>query len=160
MAWVQVAKEIISTEESYFSNITLIQRYFLDKWLKEKVTKDAEEDCKKIFSNLIPIVELSNRKNQSPLLTPVILSNLKNIVSEESFPSAIPKVFRTHLPFLKLYTIYVNSFQDGAIFLQKLRKNNKKVQEFIKKQQSNKELAQKGLDLNDLLIQPVQRCPR
>jgi hypothetical protein len=176
----KILDEIVSTEESYVSSIEVL----VDLWmspiersanrLSEKslssssksigeeqpeslvsaeASKLMAEDasfymtapmCKTLFSNIKTILPLNKK----------FLNELQNR------GKSIGQLFVQYAPFFKMYTTYVNNFDDASKVLDKAMTDRqfKNFQKFH--QDTRNDPRSKDLDLQSYLIMPVQRIPR
>ncbi|KAM9970886.1 hypothetical protein ACTFIR_002750 [Dictyostelium discoideum] len=146
-----ILREIQSTEQAYISFLKVLVDVYL---MKIKDIGMSDQDIDGIFSN-IGAIKLANED---------ILSKLREKIefhSSNSFPEnvEIADVFLEFGPFLKIYSIFVNNYYNKAISIIKLNttKNNK-FKLYLAECKSLP--ASKKLDLNDLMIMPIQRLVR
>ena len=72
------------------------------------------------------------------------------------FPTVdIAQVFAQVTPFFKVYKVYVNNFDTGLAVLGKAKAKNTKLEQFLWAARSKC-----GMDLESLMITPIQRIPR
>eukprot|EP01080_Neovahlkampfia_damariscottae_P005848 gene5848-9671_t len=164
---INIIKEIISTEESYVKSLEkteAVMKY-------QKVFNQKQAGI--IFSNVTTILPFNR----------LLLQNLKNVFGYKDMNSTpekdvkkkginfgkkkheepkkqdkkmtVGETFTKFTPFLKLYTIYINNFDDAQKELKRLKTEDKNVEQFIKTVKKNE-----GEDLGSLLIKPIQRVPR
>ncbi|KAL9650367.1 hypothetical protein ABK040_016434 [Willaertia magna] len=69
------------------------------------------------------------------------------------------EAFLEMAPFMKLYTEYINNFQNAATILRERRKKNQNLNNYLNKCKETREEC-KGLDITSFMILPVQRIPR
>ncbi|EGC38908.1 hypothetical protein DICPUDRAFT_148367 [Dictyostelium purpureum] len=147
-----ILREILSTEQAYLSFLKIIVDVYISK-IKEKDIIPPN-DIDGIFSN-IEAIKSANEE---------ILAKLKEKIENHNSPSfpeqvEISDIFLEFGPFLKIYSIYVNNYYNKAIQIIKLNTNtNKKFKNYLIECKNNS--FSKKLDLNDLMIMPIQRLPR
>eukprot|EP01119_Soliformovum_irregulare_P024786 TRINITY_DN8980_c0_g1_i2.p1 TRINITY_DN8980_c0_g1~~TRINITY_DN8980_c0_g1_i2.p1 ORF type:complete len:438 (-),score=151.90 TRINITY_DN8980_c0_g1_i2:13-1188(-) len=111
--------------------------------MEEEVT-DANT-ANKIFSNIQTIQKFNE-------------DMLQELEEKQNSIEGLARIFIQRAAFLKMYIQYVNNFSDSATTLAQSSKKNKRLSRFL---EDRKKLPQQGnLDLSDMLIMPVQRCPR
>eukprot|EP01103_Thecamoeba_quadrilineata_P002494 TRINITY_DN12446_c0_g1_i1.p1 TRINITY_DN12446_c0_g1~~TRINITY_DN12446_c0_g1_i1.p1 ORF type:complete len:776 (+),score=181.15 TRINITY_DN12446_c0_g1_i1:136-2328(+) len=139
----EVEREIIATERTYLISLYQLITKYLIPLRGQSFAK--ENDLRSIFSN----VEVLYQCNLQ------ILSGL----DPNNKTIAITKVgliFRQFSPYLKLYTQYVSNYGNAIGTIERLKKN-KKISAFL---EECREKTPSNLDMNSMLIQPVQRIPR
>jgi len=136
----RVHQEVLSTESTYVNSL----RYLIDAFahpLKSNPNLGlAQVDATILFSNVEIIAMLHGR----------LLADLQETPN-------VGKVILKMADFLRMYTEYLNQYEQSMEVFQRNRKN-KKFQRFLKQQREDP--ASKGLDLCSYLIMPVQRIPR
>jgi len=110
----------------------------------EKPTLISHEDCQTLFQNIPQILQL----HQS------LLERLEHV--NFPFENFIDAGFLDFIPFLKIYTEYCNGHTVAVQLLQQKRKNNKTFAKWCRDRRKHS----RGLELESLLIMPVQRIPR
>jgi hypothetical protein len=88
------------------------------------------------------------------------LGRLQKRRSEWPNNSRIGDVFLEYAPMMKLYVEYVNNFDHSISTYQELMKDPKKGKKFSDWTLQQQTVAQSNVNLDALLITPVQRCPR
>jgi len=139
----RVAKELVSTEKTYCSNLEMIVSEFVNPIKVDSMLKKAQ--LEKIFINIEEITQL-----HLP-----ILYDMEKCIANWDQTSTIGKIFSSLVPYLSLYKDYCANYHEGLMCLEERTQNSTKLQAFLT---SKKE--QLGTDLSSLLIQPVQRIPR
>jgi len=135
---IPILREIVMSEKSYLSGLEkLCIRYFdpifekrlIDISLKPIITQNVYQ----IYSfHHVFLVELQRSRN-------------------------IPNVFSKHADFLRMYTAYVDGYDDMSKKILSLRQSNKKLKKFLENTARKKEVM---IDIANLLILPIQRVPR
>ncbi|KAG2392464.1 hypothetical protein C9374_012716 [Naegleria lovaniensis] len=159
-------KEILSTERSY---VNQLETLYYDFYLPMKKNNFA------IFTNYQtgPNVSATNivlRDGLTPEMQyNTIFSNIEQILKTNTallhdlemdwkmhWPkNHFPSIFKKILPFLKVYTVYVNNYEKANELVEELILRNPKFNEFVETV-----YEKKGVTLQSLLITPVQRIPR
>ena len=81
----------------------------------------------------------------------------KKVPAEKA--KTIGTVFKETVPFMKLYTQYINNYDDVIATVRECRKENPALDKFLKECKKSKPEC-RGMDINSFLILPVQRIPR
>eukprot|EP01119_Soliformovum_irregulare_P010256 TRINITY_DN2512_c0_g3_i5.p1 TRINITY_DN2512_c0_g3~~TRINITY_DN2512_c0_g3_i5.p1 ORF type:complete len:863 (+),score=271.43 TRINITY_DN2512_c0_g3_i5:25-2613(+) len=137
-----VAREIYTTEETYMKNLDdLVLIYY--EHLKDLC---SENESKVIFSNI------QNLRN----FTTKLLEELKlRVETWNPQTTLIGDVFLKFHPFFKMYTQYCNNYEESMECLHACMKKK----DFAEAAENQKKNCG-GLDIESLLITPVQRIPR
>ncbi|EFC41451.1 rhoGEF domain-containing protein [Naegleria gruberi] len=159
-------KEILSTERSY---VNQLETLYYDFFLPMKKNNFA------IFNhyNPAPNITASNVVSRDGL-TPeeqynIIFSNIEQILKTNTallhdlemdykmhYPkNHFPSIFKKILPFLKVYTVYVNNYDKANELVEELSLRNPKFNELLESVYNKKSVT-----LQSLLITPIQRIPR
>jgi hypothetical protein len=145
----KIAFEILSTEENYVKSLSYITEDY--KASLEALTEDPTSgvervDVKKMFANVESISSLN--KN----LCEQLQSRLKDW---DNATVKIGDIFSKIAPVLIIYTEYANMYQEGLNFYNREKKKNERFAATCDECK-----ARVGMDLEHLLIMPVQRVPR
>lgn len=151
----RIVMELLQTEEIFINNLTLIINNVVIP-LKNNVLQISHESMTLlmgIFSNIEPI-KIFNEKLFKKL-SPISKKYHHNVV--------FGNIMLEHLPFFKLYFVYCNEFEKNNNLIVKI-KNDSSNPDFkaIAHWFSTLEYtpALKNLDLNSMLVMPVQRLPK
>ncbi|KAF0978426.1 hypothetical protein FDP41_002246 [Naegleria fowleri] len=159
-------KEILSTERSYVNQLeTLYYDFFLPMKknnfaifnhyqsgpninatnivLRDGLTPEMQYNS--IFSNIEQILKTNT----------ALLHDLEMDWKMHWPKNHFPSIFKKILPFLKVYTVYVNNYEKANELVEELILRNPKFNEFVESV-----YEKKGVTLQSLLITPVQRIPR
>ncbi|EKE41505.1 hypothetical protein ENU1_053830 [Entamoeba nuttalli P19] len=128
----QIIEEIIKTENDYYQDIELIEKYYMPT-----LKKYMKEDGKKLEEKLKEIEEVSLEFNN-------ILKKGKNIIEE----------IYQRIEKLNVYEEYFILYHKNIKTFESIRKN----EEFESIRNKNKELRQ--LDIMDFLVKPIQRITK
>ena len=145
----QICYEILATEENYvkcLDSITINYKASLEALAEDETSGIDKTDIKKMFSNIDSIAKL-NGSLHDQLSERLAVWNNKTV--------KIGDIFAKMAPVLIIYTEYANMYQEGLEFYNTEKKKN---QRFAQVCEENK--AKSGMDLEHLLIMPVQRVPR
>lgn len=148
----KAAAEILSTEQYYVECLLTIQKDYMDQFLNSLRNKDkdvtyTENDIKSLFSvNLSMIIPINCELQQS------LEQKMKTWNDQTSIGESFIKV----APFFKMYLDYSNNYTAANDLFKKLIKEEK----FTQKMNGFRENARVKLQLEHLLIMPVQRIPR
>ncbi|KAJ3450697.1 faciogenital dysplasia protein [Anaeramoeba flamelloides] len=137
--------EIISTEKTYVQQLKIIIDEFLIPLKKTKIIDPNE--IKNIFSNIESIYGLNHR------LYLDLEKRKSNLETRQWFD-----LFTRFIPFLKLYTDFVNNYENALETIRKNIQNNNSFATFLEQTHQSEKLQ--GFKIFDLLITPVQRIPR
>eukprot|EP01087_Luapelamoeba_hula_P022102 TRINITY_DN7853_c0_g1_i1.p1 TRINITY_DN7853_c0_g1~~TRINITY_DN7853_c0_g1_i1.p1 ORF type:complete len:1027 (-),score=176.48 TRINITY_DN7853_c0_g1_i1:35-3115(-) len=141
--------EILHTEETYIANVEQMIRNYKSP-LKILAATDPEinaEDMKNLFSNIHLILPLNQE----------LLKNINDRINNWSPSQMIGDVFLRMAPFLKMYNDYSNNYKYAlGIYNMYCEKSPK----FVDTLQACKASCKPPLNLESLLINPIQRIPR
>ena len=145
----KIAFEILSTEENYVRCLEMMTGNYkaaLELMCEEEGGGLERSEVKKMFSNIESILSLNRN----------LYSQLKERLDAwDSETCKIGDIFKMMAPVLIIYTEYANMYQEGLNFYNREKKKNER---FAAVCEENK--ARVGMDLEHLLIMPVQRVPR
>eukprot|EP01097_Dermamoeba_algensis_P006139 TRINITY_DN3867_c0_g1_i1.p1 TRINITY_DN3867_c0_g1~~TRINITY_DN3867_c0_g1_i1.p1 ORF type:complete len:876 (-),score=242.28 TRINITY_DN3867_c0_g1_i1:171-2759(-) len=146
----QVLKEILSTEKNYVNALDILINHFLQP-LRTLAKKSPDvcsiEEVNTVFSSVEMIYTF-----HSKVFLPEMEKALKKWPSSGNFC----QLFLTHIPAMRMYTTYVNSYDEAAAtYLRLLAKKP-----FTEAVSIFKQNAKTRLEMDSFLIQPVQRLPR
>eukprot|EP00475_Leptophrys_vorax_P006671 TRINITY_DN14149_c0_g1_i1.p1 TRINITY_DN14149_c0_g1~~TRINITY_DN14149_c0_g1_i1.p1 ORF type:complete len:870 (+),score=229.31 TRINITY_DN14149_c0_g1_i1:2930-5539(+) len=142
-----VVHEIFDTEEQYVQQLNAIISLYIGPLTTRKLIPSADID--KIFSNIEQIRDVNVK----------FLEGLREAIGDNrDFVNAVVgEPFLEIAPFFKVYTDYVNNQELSNKTLYQYRKNGS-VKKLFKLNEDNPQAQ--GLDIESLLITPVQRIPR
>ena len=143
-----VIREMITTEKNYGGHLESLTRAYMKPIKARCNTKNKmllNAGCADtVFDGIVPILDLHK----------MVIGQLE--AAWQAFPNVnIGAVFKQIAPYLKLYTVFVNKFDESVNILKRARKNNKLFVPWLQTVQ-----IAEGMDLGSLLITPVQRIPR
>jgi hypothetical protein len=143
-----VLREIVATEESYVKALYCCITHFFHPLREKARTKwvATPEDVSHLFSTLEIIYQLNSE----------ILIELQTRISQWPAVNTFSDIFHKMIPMLKMYTTYINTYDDAMAIYHRLS-GNKEFTDFLSTCQKD---SGGLLDLPSLLIQPVQRLPR
>ena len=145
----RVVMEMVSTEETYNESLQIMIEYILTplKWNAENSPQPtvSSEDLTIIFSNIEQIQGLSSQ----------LLNKLKEKEMKWDANQTIADVFMHYMPFFKMYTIFINNFDNAN---NKLSVVEKKAR-FKQFWEPIRMMHNVGT-IGSFLIMPVQRIPR
>eukprot|EP01119_Soliformovum_irregulare_P024139 TRINITY_DN8586_c1_g1_i1.p1 TRINITY_DN8586_c1_g1~~TRINITY_DN8586_c1_g1_i1.p1 ORF type:complete len:812 (-),score=260.41 TRINITY_DN8586_c1_g1_i1:52-2487(-) len=143
----QIVNEILATEKSYVSHLKTVANLFMNP-LRESPHLLDPASFKMIFSDIEVILQYHT----------IFLDQLEERVKTwDSSETKIGDVFLMIVPYLKVYTGYVNNYTDShATLKQKLAEDK----DFASWNNGQRNQVPDHLDLDDFLIMPVQRIPR
>lgn len=147
-----IVQEIYHTEKNYVNNLKNVERIFMKPLIENSESDDpfiSKADARTIFSELNVIIGLNE----------VFLKELKSLVEKNwSSTSLISPLFLKIFPYLRWYHSYISNYDKSYNTIKNLKATNPKFKQFIQQCESKPELN--FMDLESLLIQPVQRIPQ
>lgn len=142
-----VIQELISTEEQYCKNLSIILKEIKIPTLERKIL--TKEESNQIFSVLDEI------QNFHSFFSEKLKKSFENFDNRKTKIGEV--VFKVLQPF-KMYYLYCDNFKIANSRLDKMRKENHKFINFIKQLEYTPLLQ--NLDLSSHLVKPVQRLPK
>jgi hypothetical protein len=146
----QVAREILSSEQSYVSSLDTLAIFYRIPLEAHVHTSDADlsaDDIKSLFSQIDVLLAYHRR----------LLEDLAESAETWNESSCLGHVFLDIVQFLRLYSNYVNNYPRAQELVKRLYLSNVSGK-FLRRLDSQPEVH--GLSLKDYLIMPVQRIPR
>eukprot|EP01094_Clydonella_sp_ATCC50884_P001575 TRINITY_DN1118_c0_g1_i1.p1 TRINITY_DN1118_c0_g1~~TRINITY_DN1118_c0_g1_i1.p1 ORF type:complete len:1050 (+),score=372.95 TRINITY_DN1118_c0_g1_i1:256-3405(+) len=141
-----VAEELLETERTYVQGLsTLISVYMQPIMARDVITK---MEARSLFS----VVEALLGCNQELLRS---LEERMSAWGEQQ--GRISDIFLQLVPYLRMYTQYVNNLNNAMTTLDACKRKSKPFSSFLEEKM---ETETKGLDIGSFLIMPVQRIPR
>ncbi|KAJ6243868.1 faciogenital dysplasia protein [Anaeramoeba flamelloides] len=141
-----IAEEVLDTEKNYLDFLILIVEHFMNPLKEKKLITKFE--IRILFNGIENILAFNE----------ILKQNLQKVIEKWNAGSCLGKIFTEIIKFSKVYITYVNNYQKGLDLLQRLQKTNKKLKQFLRVQTEDPRC--KRLDLQSMLIMPVQRLPR
>jgi len=144
-----VIEELFETESTYVSHLSNLLKIFINPLKNKKgdcIIPTDDYDC--VFST----IQLIYKCNM------IFLDVLEEIYTKFNKWSCFGEKILEHIPLLECYIDYIINFEYAQKTLKRLLSSNSSFANIVKNGQTKKELE--DLDLNDLLIMPVQRIPR
>eukprot|EP00211_Chloroparvula_japonica_P004806 CAMPEP_0119122056 /NCGR_PEP_ID=MMETSP1310-20130426/2432_1 /TAXON_ID=464262 /ORGANISM="Genus nov. species nov., Strain RCC2339" /LENGTH=848 /DNA_ID=CAMNT_0007111661 /DNA_START=106 /DNA_END=2652 /DNA_ORIENTATION=+ len=145
----QICYEILSTEENFVQSLGYITDNYkaaLEALAEDETSGLDKSDVKKMFANIESITTL-NRSLLQQLNERLAVWNNATV--------KIGDIFARMAPVLIIYTEYANMYQAGLEYYNVEKKKNNRFAQVCEEQK-----AKSGMDLEHLLIMPVQRVPR
>jgi hypothetical protein len=136
-----IVKEIIATEETYVTALEQIRADFIQPLRDRKILSKAQLSA--LFSNIEAILDFHK----------VFFSHL------QQSPESIASIFLKLADFLKMYTLYVNSYSSCIEAMCDL-KDHAKFQAFMRVKGGPEGSESAESQLMSALITPIQRIPR
>ncbi|KAH3767506.1 Guanine exchange factor for Rac 30 [Pelomyxa schiedti] len=143
----KIAGEILSTEETYTNQLNTVVGRFIDQ-LKAVPRGITKEDIFHIFSNMEVIRDCHER----------LLSAIEARLATWEGNSVIGDIFLNETAWIKLYKHYVNNYGPSLIVLKECKEKAPLFKKYLEHLDYSSSLF--GLNLEGLLITPVQRIPR
>jgi hypothetical protein len=110
-------------------------------------------------------LDLTLRRGSTTSATPTP-TTLEKTFSDDTTPKPAPKqretfggALKSIIPFMKLYTDYINNYQKAMDTLRECRKTNPELDKFLKKLKVEAKEC-RSMDISSFLVMPVQRIPR
>ena len=158
-----IASEMLSTEESYVNQLRIIEELFHEKiesenLLKDKVLQGMFSNIREIYKfhkeGLLPDLQdrMTKWKEQKEMY--FVCDSVDNVWSDQN----VGDIFVRLAPFLKMYSIYIENFENAMNMIDKYKKKNKKFAAILEDIQISPELNQ--LSIQNHMLTPVQRIPR
>ena len=158
-----IASEMLSTEESYVNELHIIEEMFHTRVESENLLK--EEVLNSMFANIRSMYRFHKQD-----LLPSLQDRMKKwkeqkekFSQEHSLDNEWPDqkigdIFVKQAPFLKMYSDYIENFDNAMNTIDKHKKKNKKFAAIMQEIQLLPELNR--LSLQHHMLSPVQRIPR
>ena len=149
-----IVKELLLTEEVFIKNLSLIINNLMIP-LKNNSLAIAEPLRNEIlssFSNIEPIKAFNEK----------LFNKLSFILKNYHHNAVFGNLMLEFLPFFKLYFVYCNEFEKNNILFKKIKTENNPEYKIVAQWLLTLEYtpALKKLDLNSMLVMPVQRLPK
>ncbi|KAH3759611.1 protein ECT2 [Pelomyxa schiedti] len=143
----QIANEILTTETTYVGVLNTVVSKFLDKLNKPHSLGVSKEDVHNLFSNVAVIRDCHAR----------LRDTISGHLNSWSGNSGLGEIF-LNMGFLKLYKHYINNFDNSMNTLKICLEKYPEFKAYVSGMEYTPVLL--GLNVNGLLITPVQRIPR
>ncbi|KAH3762035.1 rho guanine nucleotide exchange factor [Pelomyxa schiedti] len=143
-----IAKEVLTTENTYLANLTSIVDLFITPFKAGDAKGLSGEDIFRLFSNVAVIKQCHTRMRKS----------VAECVENWNQASCMGKVFLANVDFIKLYKYYVNNHTTAVDTLAKCKESYPDFKKYMDSLDWTPALG--NLNLEGLLITPVQRVPR
>lgn len=142
---LQVAREIAKSERSYVGALQMLVDQYLTPLRAGGVVSEA--NLRTVFGD----VEVIRNFGEA------ILEQFENTVGTwDSAQSLLGPTFLEFAAYLKVYTGYINGFNDALDCVGQLEQTSQQFADFLEEQRE----VTDQLSLADFLIQPIQRVPR
>eukprot|EP01102_Stenamoeba_stenopodia_P020019 TRINITY_DN7682_c0_g1_i1.p1 TRINITY_DN7682_c0_g1~~TRINITY_DN7682_c0_g1_i1.p1 ORF type:complete len:920 (-),score=198.74 TRINITY_DN7682_c0_g1_i1:189-2948(-) len=149
-----IAKELLSTEQSYVRSLKIIITCYMTpllQWVDTEKSEVNKAELKQIFLNVDMIVSIHNE----------LLKNLEEKLNNWRESQILGDIFMRIAPFMKMYNEYANNYEQAANLLaSKLVIKEGKVNVFAQKLWELEQASGEGNPLPSLIIMPIQRIPR
>lgn len=133
-----VIEETLASEQLYSQFLQLLCEKYIKPLRESNIV--VEDDLERIFCNIEKIMPYHK------------------VIAEELAHGEVASVFRKYAGYLKVYTKYVNNYDNACVRVAALKKNAQ-FQEFLNQRRRDPSCGG-GLDLMSFLIMPIQRIPR
>ncbi|CEP01275.1 hypothetical protein PBRA_001881 [Plasmodiophora brassicae] len=145
MKRTRLARELLSTEQTYVESIDILVKVFI---VPLQGKQSLSPSLAEMFRNVQVIAGLNKK----------FLDELSVRMVQWDDTQKIGDVFLAFAPFLRMYCSYANQHEDGTRVLQQMRQNRDSLVKLINEFAQSPEC--KGNGLESFLILPVQRLPR
>lgn len=145
----KIALEILNTEDTYLHGLHCLNDIFLQNLRSLPPDVLPPTTLKSIFSNIEVIYKYNT------LIQNKVKSRVEKWFTEGMM---MGDVFLKFADFLKVYTSYVNNYNQAFKNLTELYRDNPAVREALEKSRSHPHTQ--GAELQNFLITPIQRIPR
>lgn len=145
----KVVKELYDTETSYVNNLKLCITKFLEPLRTGSWSKKLRPNSQKL-KHLFSDIELIYNFNKT------LHSDIEQRLSVWSPSQKISDIFLSIMGFLKVYSNYVSTYDQSLRVYEEIKSEEKLFTQFIFETSSKMNV----LDLQSLLIMPIQRIPR
>eukprot|EP00732_Lithocolla_globosa_P004402 Lithocolla_globosa_v1_NODE_4049_length_1521_cov_3.717599.p1 type:complete len:425 gc:universal NODE_4049_length_1521_cov_3.717599:1276-2(-) len=142
----RIVMEIRSSEEAFVQQLSILVNTFLLPARSKKLLEPSELTL--VFSNVEELYTFNSE----------LLEQVQARLDKDGNEGLIGDIFLKLVPFLKLYTIYVQNFHHATFKIDKLKQKKKGFHELLKK--NSPEIHPGMLTFAGYLIVPVQRIPR
>lgn len=144
----KIANEILETERSYVSSLEIIVKSYLHPL---NAVEGLRTKIKLIFGNIETILGI----NQD------LFARLSERISTWDESTCVGDIFRDVGPFLKMYTVYSNQYNEATKLMHAMLAEDPQFAEEVERI-NNERLASapNALRLEHMLIMPIQRIPR
>ncbi|KAL9647384.1 hypothetical protein ABK040_011748 [Willaertia magna] len=146
----ELIKETIETERTYVDSLKVLIELFYYPLVNDTGHGKGvmeREHIHAIFSNIEQIYQINS----------TLLSDLDKAFEKYPFVEIAPALSQI-TPFFKTYTTYVNNFENSQSTLERLKREDRRVKEFL--MLCHKQKKTKGNQIGSYLILPIQRIPR
>ncbi|KAJ6248590.1 faciogenital dysplasia protein [Anaeramoeba flamelloides] len=138
-------KELYETEKTYLNYLHLLSEF--EKELKKEGILTRKE-LKILFGGLKEICEFNE----------IFFGELEKITSKWNLKSKIGEWFVSLIPYMGIYTPYINDYEIKAASLSKYKKQYPKFSYYVEKIKTDQ--RSRNLSLESMIIMPIQRLPR
>ena len=145
--------EVYSTEQSYVEALRILAEVFI------KNVKTDSRQGGPLFGEIDNVAVKSVFSEIETLLgySKSLMEDLKEKMEKWSENSSLGDVFVKLAPGFKIYTTYINTYQERMDALNNLLATKPKFKKWVQDQHDNPIIAKKKLKLKDFLLTPVQR---
>ncbi|KAL9641868.1 hypothetical protein ABK040_000806 [Willaertia magna] len=151
-----IAKELLSTEESYVKALDVCQKHFMEPIISGNYKILPKDKFDIIFKD----IDLIHKVNHAFLQKlKVLFSNEAELLANIEYK--VGELIISYSPSFKMYCGFVNNYDRAEACMYQCMKNYKGFADLLS--QVSDQLLDMGLrqtDLGSFLIQPVQRLPR
>ncbi|KAJ6250596.1 faciogenital dysplasia protein [Anaeramoeba flamelloides] len=141
----RIACELEETESNYIGYLR-----WMNKVYRELVKKGiiGQADQKKLIIGFVAIYQFNM----------VFYKEIEKCVQNWNSNPSLGKCFAGLIPYMGIYTPYINNYENQLNEIQRLSKKNQKFRRYLKR--IPKKSYSKGLSFQSLTIMPIQRLPR
>lgn len=150
MRWTMCLEELMATEVKYINDLKLIKTIFVQPLQIAADNNRPIVDQKKL-QTIFADIDVFLKLHEDQFLPTLQRENL-------SGGKDIGKFFLSVASFLKIYTSYINKFEDIQLIIEKEKNENANFKEYVLRRQELPECDK--LKLSDFLIKPLHRLTR
>lgn len=141
----RIREEFLETEESYVSALRIIVKVKKKKIKKYIYIYFNNYNIKQVYLQGIKEMALINQKDNETIFSNVetihqiherLLEDLKNLIlanrTTDGSHQSFGDLLKGFVPFLKMYTVYINGFNEANKKMKRLQERSKKFNAFLK----------------------------
>ncbi|KNE54723.1 hypothetical protein AMAG_00682 [Allomyces macrogynus ATCC 38327] len=136
-----IIAEILATEDTYIAELAYLVKHYVQPMEDRQIL--SPEEVKGLFSNVESIL-----KFHSDFLIGAMRAN----------QDRLGRVFAQHSAYLKMYSVFINAYDQAMVDLSKWLPKRKKVRQFC--ETVVQDPAHHQINLQAYLMLPIQRIPR
>ncbi|KAM9973831.1 hypothetical protein ACTFIW_010964 [Dictyostelium discoideum] len=143
----KITDEILKTETDYVKNLNICIKFYMEPLLQKEII--SKEQSRMIFSDIIIIYNFGK----------TFLEELeKRCGNNWKIYTKLSDMFLSISSFLKVYSSYVENYDNSIAAIKDLKKNSDKFNSMMNEVNNRSETG--GSEIDSFLILPIQRVPR